>query len=62
MFYDLFAMDASTDGLVVVHGHCCYVICATLVVEAAVKTFNELCYVCDFSDARRKIPGVTTNF
>ena len=24
-FYDLFTMDASTDGLVVAHGHCCYV-------------------------------------
>ena len=41
---------------------CCYVICTRLVVEAAVKTINELCYICDFSDARRKIPGVTTEF
>ena len=36
------------------------VIYTRLVVEAAVKTINELCYICDFSDARRKIPGVTT--
>ena len=55
-------MDASRDGLVVAHGHCYYVICAKLVVEAAVKTINELCYICNFSDARRKIPGVITNF
>ena len=40
-------MDASTDGLVVAHSHCCYVyvpdlLCTRLVVEAAVKTIDKL--------------------
>ena len=54
----LFAMDASTEGLVIAHRHCCYVTCTRLVVEAAVKTINELYYICVF-DGRRTIPGVT---
>ena len=33
----LFTMDVSTDGIVVAHGHCCYVICTRLVVETAVQ-------------------------
>ena len=37
-------------------------LCTRLVVEAAVKTINELCYICDISDARRKIRGLTTKF
>ena len=42
----LFAMDASKDGLVVAHGHCCYVICTRLAVVAAVKLLmNSVIYV-----------------
>ena len=50
-------MDASTDGLLVTHGHCCYVIYTRLVVEAAVRTIDELCYIC-VCDAKEEFPGV----
>ena len=48
----LFAMDASTDGLVVTHRHYCYIIYTRLVAEAAVLTINQLCHIC-VCDARR---------
>ena len=48
----LFAMDASTDGLVVAHRYCCYVICTRLLVKAPVKTVKEMCYIC-VCDARQ---------
>ena len=60
MFYDLFAMDASTDGLGVAQGHCCYMYQTCC--GGSSQNINDLCYICDFSDARRKIPGVTTTF
>ena len=40
-------MDALTEGLVVAHGHCWYVICTRLVVKAAVKNYSlTLLYMC----------------
>ena len=85
-FYDLFAMDASIDGLVVAHGPCyCFMICSLwmpqqmdllLHTDTVVMLYvpdllwrqqsnllmNCVIYIYDFSDARRKIPGMSTNF
>ena len=46
-FYVLFAIDASTDGLVVAHGHCCCVYAPDF------KNIDELYYIC-VVDARRR--------
>ena len=54
-------MDASTDGLVVAHGHCSCVICTRLVVEAAVKSVNKLCYIYVYV-MPEQIPGVTFHY
>ena len=54
----LFAMDASTEGLVVTHGHYCYVICTRLLWWKQSKLLIK-CVIYLYMMPEEQIPGVT---